>query len=145
MSKQITFDEAARSAIKRGVDKLADAVKITLGPKGRNVVLDKGYDAEKVHEFIRDFMEALSIIPARNENVEIHRTKGKYRKQMKKGYSKKEYHQRSKNETVNYVVDALMGECVYALDWRMQNKELLFRFIMYSAYRFDKIKNNFYE
>ncbi|MFA6304476.1 MAG: chaperonin GroEL [Patescibacteria group bacterium] len=43
MSKQILFNEDARQRAKRGVDKLADAVKVTLGPKGRNVVLDKGY------------------------------------------------------------------------------------------------------
>ncbi|MDD4995282.1 MAG: chaperonin GroEL [Patescibacteria group bacterium] len=43
MAKQIFFNEEARQAIKRGVDKLANAVKITLGPKGRNVVLDKGF------------------------------------------------------------------------------------------------------
>lgn len=43
MAKQILFSEEARSAIKRGVDKLANAVKVTLGPKGRNVVLDKGF------------------------------------------------------------------------------------------------------
>jgi chaperonin GroEL len=40
-AKQLTFNEDARSAIKRGVDALANAVKVTLGPKGRNVVLDK--------------------------------------------------------------------------------------------------------
>ncbi|MBI4714097.1 chaperonin GroEL [Candidatus Uhrbacteria bacterium] len=43
MSKQISFNEEARSALKRGVDQLANAVKITLGPKGRNVILDRGY------------------------------------------------------------------------------------------------------
>ncbi|MFA5358286.1 MAG: chaperonin GroEL [Patescibacteria group bacterium] len=43
MSKQILFDEKARAAIKRGVDKLADTVKVSLGPRGRNVILDKGY------------------------------------------------------------------------------------------------------
>ena len=43
MAKQIVFNEEARMALKRGVDKLADAVKITLGPRGRAVVLDKGY------------------------------------------------------------------------------------------------------
>ncbi|MEK7649073.1 MAG: chaperonin GroEL [Patescibacteria group bacterium] len=43
MAKQILFDEKARAALKRGVDKLADAVKVTLGPKGRNVVFDRGY------------------------------------------------------------------------------------------------------
>ena len=45
MAKQILFNEEARKALKRGVDTVADAVKITIGPKGRNVVLDKGYGA----------------------------------------------------------------------------------------------------
>ncbi len=43
MAKVIKFDEDARKALEIGVDTLADAVKVTLGPKGRNVVLDKGY------------------------------------------------------------------------------------------------------
>ncbi|MCK4540197.1 chaperonin GroEL [Candidatus Parcubacteria bacterium] len=43
MSKQIIFDEKARVALKRGVDTLASAVKVTLGPKGRNVVIDRGF------------------------------------------------------------------------------------------------------
>ncbi len=43
MAKQIAFGEEARKALQRGVDKLADTVKITMGPKGRNVVLDRKY------------------------------------------------------------------------------------------------------
>ena len=43
MAKQILFDEKARKALKNGVDKLANAVKVTLGPKGRAVVLEKSY------------------------------------------------------------------------------------------------------
>ncbi len=48
MSKQILFSEKARDAMRRGVDKLADTVKVTLGPKGRNVVLDKGFGAPTI-------------------------------------------------------------------------------------------------
>ncbi len=48
MSKQILFDERARQALKRGVDLLANAVKITLGPRGRNVVLDKGFGSPTI-------------------------------------------------------------------------------------------------
>ena len=48
MAKQLLFDTDARAALKRGVDALADAVKITLGPKGRNVVLDKKFGAPTV-------------------------------------------------------------------------------------------------
>ncbi len=43
MAKIIVFDEEARSKIKRGVDQLADAVKVTLGPRGRNVLIDKKF------------------------------------------------------------------------------------------------------
>ncbi|MEK7653605.1 MAG: chaperonin GroEL [Patescibacteria group bacterium] len=48
MPKQIIFNEEARTKLKAGVDKLANAVKVTLGPKGRNVVLDKGYGAPQI-------------------------------------------------------------------------------------------------
>jgi chaperonin GroEL len=43
MAKEIKFNEDARSLMLKGVDKLADAVKVTLGPKGRNVVLEKKF------------------------------------------------------------------------------------------------------
>jgi len=43
MAKQVEFNSAAREHLRRGVDKLADAVRVTLGPRGRNVVLDKRY------------------------------------------------------------------------------------------------------
>ncbi len=45
MAKQISFDQNARQGLKKGIDALADAVKVTLGPKGRNVVLDKSFGA----------------------------------------------------------------------------------------------------
>jgi chaperonin GroEL len=48
MAKQLKFDEEARRALEAGVNKLADAVKVTLGPKGRNVVLDKKFGAPTI-------------------------------------------------------------------------------------------------
>jgi chaperonin GroEL len=48
MAKILSFDEDARRALERGVDKLANAVKVTLGPKGRNVVLDKKFGAPTI-------------------------------------------------------------------------------------------------
>ena len=48
MPKQITFDETARRALERGIGQLADAVKITLGPRGRHVVLDRKYGGPSV-------------------------------------------------------------------------------------------------
>ena len=43
MAKNLDFNQDARSKMKNGVDKLADAVKVTLGPRGRNVVIEKDY------------------------------------------------------------------------------------------------------
>lgn len=48
MAKQIIYHEKAREALKVGIDAVADAVKVTLGPKGRNVVLEKGYGAPTI-------------------------------------------------------------------------------------------------
>src|SRR3972149_7754778 len=48
MAKQIKFNNEARVAIKKGIDKLADAVRMTLGPRGRAVVIEKGYGAPQV-------------------------------------------------------------------------------------------------
>ena len=45
MAKELTYSEDARKKLLAGVDKLANTVKITLGPKGRNVLLDKQYGA----------------------------------------------------------------------------------------------------
>ena len=48
MSKMLVFDESARRRLETGVNKLADTVKVTLGPKGRNVVLDKKFGAPTI-------------------------------------------------------------------------------------------------
>src|SRR3954471_23266865 len=48
MAKQIIFNEEARKKLKAGVDKVADVVKVTMGPRGRNVVLDKGYGSPTI-------------------------------------------------------------------------------------------------
>ena len=48
MAKQLAFNHAARDALQRGINKLANTVKVTLGPKGRNVVLDKSYGSPTI-------------------------------------------------------------------------------------------------
>ena len=48
MAKQIIYSDRAREALKRGVDKVADSVRITIGPRGRNVVLEKSYGAPMI-------------------------------------------------------------------------------------------------
>ncbi|MDG1503727.1 MAG: TCP-1/cpn60 chaperonin family protein, partial [Flavicella sp.] len=48
MAKEIKFDIEARDGLKRGVDALANAVKVTLGPKGRNVVIEKSFGGPSI-------------------------------------------------------------------------------------------------
>ena len=47
-SKELRFEEAARRALQRGVDVLADAVKVTMGPRGRNVLIEKSWGSPTV-------------------------------------------------------------------------------------------------
>ena len=48
MAKEIKYNVEAREALRQGADALANAVKVTLGPKGRNVVIDKKYGAPRI-------------------------------------------------------------------------------------------------
>jgi len=48
MAKRIIYNEQARRALERGIDILAESVAVTLGPKGRNVVMDKSYGAPRI-------------------------------------------------------------------------------------------------
>ena len=48
MAKEIKFDVEAREMLKQGVDQLANAVKVTLGPKGRNVIIEKKFGAPQI-------------------------------------------------------------------------------------------------
>jgi len=77
---------------------------------------DKGYDSEKNHVLVRDLLHGLSIIPTRYEHVPIWKTHGVYRKQMKRGYSKLLYNQRTQGlvnnhssiiRTITYIITLL--------------------------------------
>jgi hypothetical protein len=99
------------------------------------VTADKGYDSEDNHQLVRETLQALSLIPARYEHVPIWRTHGKYRKQMKRGYSKLLYNQRNKDETIMSVIKRLFGEHLMSKLIRTQNRELSFRCITYNMHR----------
>lgn len=70
MSKQITFQEEAREALVRGIDALANAVKVTLGPKGRNVVLDRGYGSPTITKDGVTVAKEIEV-EEKNENVGV--------------------------------------------------------------------------
>ena len=62
------------------------------------VTADNGYDSEDNHQLVRETLHAFSVIPARYEHIPIWGTHGKYRKLMKRGYSKLLYNQLNKKE-----------------------------------------------
>jgi hypothetical protein len=99
------------------------------------VVADKGYDSEENHILVRENLNGFSIIPPRYENVPIWKTRGRYRKEMKRGYNKLLYNQRNKDETIVSVIKRLFGEHITSRMVRMQNRELTFRCIAYNAHR----------
>ena len=105
---------------------------------------DKGYDDEKNHEFLREELGAMSIIPARYQEVPVWRTKGRYRKEMKRGYSKKTYHQRSKDETVFSVIKRTMGDEVRSVGAKAQNNEMRFKVIAYNAARIASLASSLF-
>ena len=70
-AKQIVYSENARQAILRGVNQLAEAVKVTLGPKGRNVVLEKKFGAFHVVVFRGQVQCALRVFAADRAVVRI--------------------------------------------------------------------------
>ena len=87
------------------------------------------------------------VIPARYEHVPIGKTYGRYRKQMKRGYSKLLYNQRNKNETIVSVIKRLFGEHITSRLVKTQNRELSFRCIAYNIHRLTNliiIFNGFY-
>src|SRR3954470_15809525 len=72
MAKQLVFDEEARRSLKKGIDILAGAVKVTLGPKGRNVSLDKKFGAPTVtHDGVTVAKEISLEDPAENMGAQL--------------------------------------------------------------------------
>ena len=74
------------------------------------VVADKAYDSEDNHILVREKLKGFSVIPSRYENVPVWKTRGRYRKEMKRGYSKVLYNQRNKDETIVSVIKRMSGE-----------------------------------
>ena len=110
--------------------KLSESVQLSVV-----TAADKAYDSEDNHVLVRDVLHALSVIPARYEHVPIRKTHVRYRKQMKRGYSKLLYNQRNKNETIVSVIKRLFGEHITSRLVKTQNRELSFRCIAYNIHR----------
>jgi len=103
------------------------------------VIADKGYDSEANHAYIRDNLGADTIIPARKSRSSDYRTRGKYRREMRAGYSKERYHQRNMVETANSAIKRKMGDGVMAKKCLYQNREIFYKVIAYNIERGLKI------
>ncbi|MDR4511735.1 MAG: hypothetical protein MRJ93_08525 [Nitrososphaeraceae archaeon] len=95
--KQIICNIKIRRAPTRhdNVDFGSIVTKISKIKKLSIVVADKGYDSEDNHVLVRNKLHRFSIIPSRYEQVPVCKTRGKYRKEMKRGYNKIIYNQPS--------------------------------------------------
>jgi len=100
------------------------------------VVADKGYDSEDNYKFVIKELNAKATIAYRDYGKKrIPRSHRKYRNIAIKHFDEKEYHQRSKVETINFVMKRLFSSTIRAKKWIMQKKELLLKCIAYNIYR----------
>jgi len=105
----------------------------------RRAVGDKGYDDENNHIFCNS-LGIESIIPPRDYGDKVRHKRMSRRNKLKKRFPKKKYNQRSKVETVNFVMKRLFGAIIYAKKWIMQKKELLLKCLAYNIHRLVKLR-----
>ena len=96
---------------------------------------DKGYDSERNHVLLREELGAMSMIPPHVEGVPLWRTEGLYRKEMKRRFNERVYHQRAKDETIFSVVKRTMGDEMRSVRTKGLNNEIRVRMIAYNAMR----------
>ena len=101
----------------------------------KSIAADKGYDSEKNHKFVIRTLKAKSLIAQRDFGSKRIQRNRRFRNRAKKDFNIKEYHQRSKVETIFYVLKHLFGPIIYARKWLMQKKEILFRVLAYNIHR----------
>lgn len=102
---------------------------------------DKAYDSEENYRFVYKVLHAKPAISQRDYgNKRIPRNNRRYRNKGKREFNEKEYHQRSKLETINFVMKRLFGAVIYAKEWMMQKKELLLKCLAYNIHRLVKLR-----
>ncbi|MDE1863744.1 MAG: IS5 family transposase [Thaumarchaeota archaeon] len=99
------------------------------------VVADRGYDSEQNHVASQNIGIANTIIRPKYENLQVHKTRGLHRKNMKRHFDWDMYHQRSKVETIFSVIKRMLGEHIMSRYILTQNREAMYRIIAYNCYR----------
>ena len=101
----------------------------------RIIVADRGYDSENNHVSAQNLGISRAIIRPKHESLQIYKTKGFHRKNMKRHFDWESYHQRSKAETIFSVIKRMLGEYVMSRCIITQNREVMYRIIAYNCYR----------
>ena len=101
----------------------------------RVVVADRGYDSEQNHVATENLGVQKTVIRPKYENLQVWKTKGFHRKNMKRHFDWASYHQRSKTETIFSVIKRMLGEYVMSRCIITQNREVMYRMIAYNCYR----------
>lgn len=99
------------------------------------VVADRGYDSEQNHVSAQNIDIPNIIIRPKYESLQVYKTKGYHRKNMKRRFDWDTYHQRSKAETIFSVIKRMLGEYVMSRYILTQNREVMCRIIAYNCYR----------
>jgi hypothetical protein len=99
------------------------------------VVADRGYDSEQNHVSAQNLSIPHTVIRPKYEHLQVWKTKGFHRKNMKRHFDWDTYHQRSKAETIFSVIKRMLGECVMSRYILTQNRETMYRIIAYNCYR----------
>jgi hypothetical protein len=99
------------------------------------VVADRGYDSENNHVATESLGVQKTVIRPKYEYLQIYKTKGFHRKNMKRHFDWESYHQRSKAETIFSVIKRMLGEYVMSRCIITQNREVMCRMIAYNCYR----------
>jgi hypothetical protein len=99
------------------------------------VVADRGYDSENNHTITENLGIPHTIIRPKYETLQVWKTKGFHRKNMKRHFDWESYCQRSKAETIFSVIKRMLGECVMSRYILTQNRETMYRVIAYNCYR----------
>ncbi len=111
----------------------------------RLVTGDKGYDAERNHEYVHEVIGGRSVIPVRRGDDPDVRIMGRYRKRQRKHFDSRAYRQRVKVETVNSVQKRTMGSHVSSRKTGQRHRELVFRALAYNAKRMETLFHLLFE
>jgi transposase len=96
------------------------------------VLADRGYDSEELMQYIEHELRAKPIIALRYAKKPLKKTRGEIRKRLKKAFPEKEYHQRSKSETVNSAIKRKYDSTVRARKNHTQRQEILLKILAYN-------------